>query len=183
MGDFDWYGTCAAVHASGACSHVMAGDTAGNILSSYPLGADGNYAFWAYSDPYKATVSKADGSEASEDIYECYNLSLLLAGRMNEISEGHGIRINGEKYMYVRPFPKEKLPAKIVDASGVENTYNVTLENVHLLRKGNINALIVAKGGYFFLVKGNDKEDPKQTVPAMLSALAIGFYWAVGPDA
>jgi hypothetical protein len=32
-----------------------------------------------FGDPYKATVSKEDGSEVEEDIYEAYNLSLVRA--------------------------------------------------------------------------------------------------------
>ena len=31
---------------TGAVNAVIAGDTAGNIYSSYPLGDDGNYKFW-----------------------------------------------------------------------------------------------------------------------------------------
>lgn len=32
-----------------------------------------------FSDPYKATVTKEDGSEVEEDIYEAYNLGLVSA--------------------------------------------------------------------------------------------------------
>ncbi len=76
MGDFDWYGTAAAVHAvshqppccatlpprrsstdlsspldpftsqAGASEAIIAGDTQGNIFSSYPLDETGNYKFW-----------------------------------------------------------------------------------------------------------------------------------------
>ena len=159
MGDFDWYGTCAAVHAvsgraptpcarrpsglhafrapaapcpptprarsaapptlrtlplspplpptrplpqTGHCTDVMAGDTQGNFLGSYPYAEDGNYKFFLYTDPYKATVSKSTGEDAEEDVYEAYYLGLLLQGKRAEIPDGHVIRVCGEKYMHLR---------------------------------------------------------------------------------
>jgi hypothetical protein len=30
-----------------------------------------------FADPYKATITKEDGSEVEEDIYEAYNLTLV----------------------------------------------------------------------------------------------------------
>jgi hypothetical protein len=66
------------------------------------LSDDGNYKFWAFSDPYKATVMKNSGDEVEEDIYEAYNISLLLANQKGSIAEGHGIRLNGEKYMHLK---------------------------------------------------------------------------------
>lgn len=81
---------------------MIAGDNQGNLFSSYPLSDDGNYKFWAFSDPYKATVMKNDGTEVEEDIYEAYNISLLLANQKGSIAEGHGIRLNGEKYMHLK---------------------------------------------------------------------------------
>ena len=64
-------------YQTGACEAVLAGDTAGNIFSSFPLAEDGNYTFWVFSDPYKATVTKENGSEVEEDVYEAYNLGLV----------------------------------------------------------------------------------------------------------
>lgn len=58
---------------------VLAADTSGNIFSSFPLAEDGNYAFWVFSDPYKANVMKEDGTEVEEDIYEAYNFGLVSA--------------------------------------------------------------------------------------------------------
>jgi hypothetical protein len=81
---------------------VIAGDNQGNLLSSFPLSDDGNYKYWAFSDPYKATVSKSDGTDVEEDIYEAYNISLLVTGQKASIAEGHGVRLNGEKYMHTR---------------------------------------------------------------------------------
>ena len=43
---FDWFSACAAVVQTGACEAVLAGDTEGNVFSSFPLTADGNYKFW-----------------------------------------------------------------------------------------------------------------------------------------
>lgn len=140
---------------TGFCDAVIAGDTQGNIHSSYPLAEDGNYKFWVsvlsickqhagprqhgsgdsaiqqnlvgksfpdnihlnrlsgrrdgysvrycpmrnrsftyrllpgttklnrplrlqiYADPYKGMVTKEDGSEVEEEIYEAYNMSLV----------------------------------------------------------------------------------------------------------
>lgn len=59
---------------------VLAADTTGNVFSSFPLAEDGNYTFWIFSDPYKATVTKEDGTEVEEDIYEAYNFGLVRGG-------------------------------------------------------------------------------------------------------
>ena len=80
----------------------MAGDTQGNFLGSYPYAEDGNYKFFLYTDPYKATVSKSTGEDAEEDVYEAYYLGLLLQGKRAEIPDGHVIRVCGEKYMHLR---------------------------------------------------------------------------------
>ena len=56
---------------------VLAADTTGNVFSSFPLAEDGNYTFWVFSDPYKATVTKENGTEEEQDIYEAYNFGLV----------------------------------------------------------------------------------------------------------
>ena len=81
---------------------MIAGDNQGILHSSFPLDKDGNYKYWAFSDPYKFTVMKNDGSEVEDDIYEAYNISLLLAGQKGNIAEGHGVRLGGEKYMHLK---------------------------------------------------------------------------------
>ncbi len=68
-------------------------------------------------------------------------------------------------------------PVKINDAA-----YNVTIDEVHILKKGKTNAVIGVKGGYFFLAKA-DNDKAEQQVPLVAASLGIGFYWAVGPDA
>lgn len=82
----------------------MVGDVStGAVHSSWPLTEDGNYSFWVngvvklglgagrllhlfvlvfvlsqlFADPYKALISKEDGSEVEEDVYEAYNLTLV----------------------------------------------------------------------------------------------------------
>ena len=111
---------------TGAVSAVLAAGCDGTVHSSYPLADDGNYTFWAYSDAYKAPVTKEDGSEVDEDIYEAYNLGLVrtrsrtswtertrhpcrcwprlqvASERKAEIPPGHGVRVNGTKYMIVQ---------------------------------------------------------------------------------
>lgn len=39
-----------------------------------------------FSDAYKGTVTKEDGSEVEEDIYEAYNLSLVRSRQSTGIS-------------------------------------------------------------------------------------------------
>jgi hypothetical protein len=157
---------------AGVTEAVLAADTQGNIFSSFPLAEDGNYAFWVFSDPYKATVSKEDGSEVEEDIYEAYNFGLvrclretvqrhcaarvtaagalpappaprngpahrgrhnpathartpcprrppqLVSGQKDSISQGQGVRIGGEKYMWLRELKGETYIAKASDRGG-----------------------------------------------------------------
>ena len=106
-----------AARSTGHLDAVIAGDTAGNIFASYPLAEDGNYKFWVFSDAYKGNVTKEDGSEVEEDIYEAYNLSLLFTGQKDQIPPGHGIRINGEKYMHTSSLKGNTYQARIGDAS------------------------------------------------------------------
>lgn len=74
---------------TGAIDSVIAGDTSGQCFSSYPLAEDGNYKFWVFADAYKATVTKEDGSEVEEDVYEQYNLG-LVSTRSNAVEScGH----------------------------------------------------------------------------------------------
>ncbi len=68
-------------------------------------------------------------------------------------------------------------PVKIADGS-----YNVTIDELHVLKKGKTNLIIGVKGGYFFLAKA-DNDKAEQQVPMVAASLGIGFYWAVGPDA
>lgn len=78
---------------------------------------------------------------------------------------------------FLQVLKSQTYPAKIADAS-----YNVTIDEVHVLKKGKIGLMIGVKNGYFFLAKCNN-EDAKQQGPACAASLAVGFYWAVGPDA
>ena len=51
-----------------------------------------------------------------------------------------------------------------------------------MLKKGSVGLMIGEKGGYFFAVYA-DNSDPKQQGPDAIAAMAIGFYYCVGPDA
>lgn len=192
---------------TGACKGVIAGDVSGNLLTSFPLGDDGNYKYWAFAEPYKATVravawgarvracprgvhspltptpraplqvTKNDGTEADEDIYEAYNLSLLLSGQKGAIAEGHGVRLNGEKFMHLKVLTGETYNAKVKDADGTEASYPVTIDQIHVLKKGSTGLMIGEKGGYFFAVYA-DNSNAKQQGPDAIAAMAIGFYCA-----
>lgn len=117
----------------------------------------------------------------------------LLSGKKSSIPSGVGIRVNGEKFMHLNQLKEEKYPVKIDpafgggdaafddSADGVE-THEVTLEQVHILKKGTKGLVIVVKGGYFLAAFCNE-EDPKQKAPLCAASLAVGMYWAVGPDA
>ena len=157
-------------------------------------------------------MTKEDGSEVEEDIYEAYNLGLVsaacslcalrlafrvrsaltasscprlqfLSGQKSQIPEGQGVRLAGDKMMIVQTQKAQTYVAKIKDAEDNETSYNVTIDDIHVAKKGSVTVLIGVKGGYFFAVKADSSKDPKQTAPNALGAMAIGFYWAVGPDA
>lgn len=100
-----------------------------------------------------------------------------MTNQKGSIPEGQGIRVFGEKYMHLNVVKNQTYPVKIAD-----NAYNVTLDEVHILKKGKINMIIGVKGGYFFLAK-TDNDNAAQQVPLCAASLAIGIYWAVGPDA
>jgi hypothetical protein len=72
--------------------------------------------------------------------------------------------------------------AKIKDADGNEAAYPVTIDQIHVLKKGSMGLMIGEKGGYFFACFA-DNADAKQQGPDALAAMAIGFYYCVGPDA
>lgn len=190
MADFDWNGTCAAAKAGGpdALQVVAAGQVSDGVcFASYPLADDGNYKFWVFSDPYKATISKdvigaggkvTDTVDVEEDVTETWNLACLVGGYKDDpLFKTQGVRLNGSKYSLLRELGKQTYTAKIEDA-----THAVTMESVFLL-KGKEGGLVVGvKGGYYFA--GQYKSDPRSDpYLAVADALAIGFYWAVGPDA
>ncbi len=141
----------------GATTEVMAGDTQGNFFSSFPLAEDGNFKFFLYTDPYKATISKSTGEDVEEDVYEAYYLGLLLSGKKGEIPDGHTIRIGGEKYMWLRALAQETYIAKVKDADGNETDHKVTIPEVHVMKKGSVQLFCGVKSGYFFLVKTQSK--------------------------
>ena len=170
---------------------------------------------------------KNDGTEVEDDIYEAYNLTLLLAGQKGSIAEGHGVRLNGEKYMHLKvrdftemarlpslprsvhthtvyslhltqllpsPLPSLTSPltfmqvltnetynAKVKEADGSDNAYPVTIDQIHVLKKGSTALMIGEKGGYFMAVY-SDSSNAKQQGPDAIAAMAIGFYYCVGPD-
>jgi len=155
---------------------VIAGDTSGNVY--FPAPADAATAkFMLRGDPYKGIVAKEDGSEVEEDIYEAYNLSLLLTGQKGSVPPGHGIRIHGDKFMHTSTLKENVYKAKIGDDS-----HNVTIDEVYVLKKGKIAVMMGVKGQYFFIGR-MDPNKPEQTAARCCEGLAIGFYWAIGPDA
>ena len=139
-------------------------------------------------------------------------MSLLTTGQRDQILTGQGVRINGEKFQWLRVLKGETYVAKIDGAS-----HNVTIDEMHICKKGQVGVCIGVKGGYFFIGKvrragaGRPPLPPRPLSRAPLTephhrflprlpqyaepggmspagpncqaALAIGFYWAVGPDA
>lgn len=185
MSDFDWQGTCAAVKAAAEpIEYALAGEAAGGTAyGSYPLAADGNYSFWVYSDPYKATITKEtnggkDIAEVEEDVYEAHNISRLLAGDKSDTHlKEQGVRLNGTKYTILRELATQKYSAKV---DGV--AYDVTIDKVCVGKSKDGGIVIATKGGYYFAARytANPRSDP---FLAVAEAIAVGFYWAVGPDA
>jgi hypothetical protein len=43
--------------------------------------------------------------------------------------------------------------AKIKDADGNDTSYSVTIPEVHVMKKGNVQLFMGNKGGYFFIVR------------------------------
>jgi hypothetical protein len=102
-----------------------------------------------------------------------------LTGQKAAIPQGQCLRLNGDKYMHLNVLKGQTYQAKITDAEGNETLHNVTIDEVHVLKKGSVGIMIGVKGGYFFAAK-NDSGNPQQTGPACAASLAVGFYWAVG---
>ena len=63
------------------------------------------------------------------------------------------------------------------------DSYPVTIDEVHVLKKGKVQVFIGVKGGYFFMVKSEPTGGGPGSGAAELASMAIGFYYAVGPDA
>lgn len=65
--------------------------------------------------------------------------------------------------------------AKTKDAEGNDaGTFPVTIDEIHVLKKGSMGLYIGTKGGYFFAVFA-DTSNAQQQGPAALAAMAIGF--------
>ena len=75
----------------------------------------------------------------------------------------------------------ETYQAKITDADGNEGLHPVKIPEVHILKKGKTQCFLGNKGGYFFMVKA-EAQGMGDTGSAALAAMAIGFYYACGPD-
>jgi hypothetical protein len=157
-----------APSSSGSCDAVIAGDTAGNVYFPAPENA-ATAGFMLRGDPYKGIVVKEDGSEVEEDVYEAYNMSLLLSGQKGSVPPGHGIRINGEKMMHTSTLKGNTYKAKIG-----EDSHNVTIDEVYVLKKGKVAMMLGVKGQYFFIGR-MDPEKPEQTAARCCEGLAIGF--------
>ena len=103
---------------AGHTEAVLAGQVSDGVAyASYPLGADGNYQFWVYSDAYKATITKEKGKEVEEveeDVYETYNLACLLVGAKTDATfTSQGVRINATKYTVLRELENQTYTAKV----------------------------------------------------------------------
>jgi hypothetical protein len=162
---------------------AIAGQKADGVaLGSFPLDSTGNYAFWVFSDPYKATITKEKGrdiEEVEEDVYETYNLACLCLGTKDDPTfKAQGVRVGGTKYTVLRELGKQTYSAKLEDGS----SHPVTLDNVWVLKSKDSGLVLGVKSDYYFGIKY--KSDPRSDPSlAMAERLAIGFYWAVGPDA
>ncbi len=74
--------------------------------------------------------------------------------------------------------PSEVYKAAIKDADGNDTHHNVTIDEVHVLKKGKTQIFLGSKGGYFFMVK-SESGGGVGGGAAELNAMAIGFYYAV----
>jgi hypothetical protein len=156
-----------------------------------------------FADPYKATITKEKGreiEEVEEDVYETYNLAcLLINAKTDDNFKSQGVRINGSKFTVLRELPNQTYIAKVraipprcllvlaIPVTKVHmqidgESHNVTLEQVYVLKSKEAGLVIGVKGGYYFAAryKSDPRSDPSL---AVAEDLAIGFYWACGPDA
>ena len=84
--------------------------------------------------------------------------------------------------MHLRILKGETYTARVKDAEGVEGAYPVTIDEVHVLKKGPLGLFVGVKGGYWIVITHNSADQLKQAPAMALAAMAIGFYWAVGGD-
>ena len=84
----------------------------------------------------------------------------LLANQKEQIPEGQGIRLNGEKYMLTQTLKGQKYVAKIANAAGEIENHDVTVDEVHVMKKGSFGCMLGVKGGYYFAVR-HDTKNPK----------------------
>jgi len=175
MSDFDWSSIPYAAVSSGHCSAAIVGDaTTGLATASWPLAEDGNYSFWVFADPYKATIAKEDGSEVEEDIYESYNLTLILGGDFNPL--GQGVRINSTKYLKVNEMDRPTYELVISDAP-----VTFHFDKAYFFQKGKEGLVIAVRDSNFYIAKC-DCNKPEQQTALGAKALAIGGYWVHGGD-
>eukprot|EP00353_Schmidingerella_taraikaensis_P008761 CAMPEP_0185582094 /NCGR_PEP_ID=MMETSP0434-20130131/19789_1 /TAXON_ID=626734 ORGANISM="Favella taraikaensis, Strain Fe Narragansett Bay" /NCGR_SAMPLE_ID=MMETSP0434 /ASSEMBLY_ACC=CAM_ASM_000379 /LENGTH=177 /DNA_ID=CAMNT_0028200801 /DNA_START=27 /DNA_END=560 /DNA_ORIENTATION=+ len=173
--EFDWSSIPYASVESGHCAGALVGEVeSGTVHSAWPLTEDGNYSFWLYGDPYKATISKEDGTEVEEDIYEAHNLTLLIGGDSNPM--GQGVRVNQVKYMRIRD-----MEAPTYDFPVGEEDVSFHFDKVWFYQKGKQGLVIAVRDGYFF-VGSCDCNKPEQQTALCAKGLAMGAYWLVGGD-
>lgn len=106
-----------------------------------------------------------------------------MSGLKGSIPDGHGVRLCGEKYMHLRVLKGETYTARVKEADGSDGAYPVTIDEVHVLKKGQRGLFIGVKGGYFFALMHDASDQVKQAPAMALNAMAIGFFYAVGGDA
>ena len=154
-------------------------------LLSSPTCHSSLFPLQVFADAYKATITKEIGTkgetaEVEEDVYESHNLAQYIAGNKTDPSlKTQGVRINGDaKFVEMRDIT-QATPYK-VDIDGTE--HHVSIEKVTILKGKNNSLVLGVKGGYYLaaIYKADARSD---TSPAIAQALAISFYWAVGPDA
>jgi len=102
----------------------------------------------------------------------------LVTDRKGEIPGGVGIRIDQVKFLPVNVLKGETYS---ITVDGVEDEQEVTMERIHVLRKGTIGAVIAVRGDYIFIGL-HDASKPAQQFPDASKALCHVSYWCTGAD-
>mmetsp|Transcript_135049 Transcript_135049/g.190983 ORF Transcript_135049/g.190983 Transcript_135049/m.190983 type:complete len:184 (-) Transcript_135049:200-751(-) len=180
MADFDWQGTLQAAVDTGAVEAVLALDTSGNFYGSYPLNEAGEYKnnVWGGEYAYEGTATQEDGSEATVTIDEIDNIVKLVSDRKGEIPSGVGIRIDQVKYQHINIVKGETFT---ITPDGVEDEQEITMDRIHVLRKGTTGVAIAVRGDYIFIAI-HDANKPEQQFPDAAKAVCHVSYWCTGAD-
>lgn len=120
-------------------------------------------------------MTQEDGSKKSETVDEVNNLLLVLKGEDSKIPTGHGVRINGTKYMKVGL----KVENETYKAPCSDGVHDIKVKQTHHFKKGSEAACVLEQGEYVVICLC-DASKPEQQSALAANAAAGAFYWLFG---